>query len=185
MLAAPFIGMPLPLLPLQILWINLVTDGLPGLALGVEPAEKDIMKRPPRSNKGGVISTRLLINIIIVGIIIGTASILTGHIYYSTNNPVWQTMIFMIVTMSQMFYAYSVRSSSESVFKTGLWSNKYLLGAVFLTVVLQLIVVYIPSLASIFGICALSFKDLLIAFAVSSIVLWYDETRKFLIRRSR
>jgi Ca2+-transporting ATPase len=185
MLAAPFIGMPLPLLPLQILWINLVTDGLPGLALGVEPAEKDIMKRPPRSNKGGVISTGLLINIIIVGIIIGTASILTGHIYYSTNNPVWQTMIFMIVTMSQMFYAYSVRSSSESVFKTGLWSNKYLLGAVFLTVVLQLIVVYIPSLASIFGICALSFKDLLIAFAVSSIVLWYDETRKFLIRRSR
>jgi Ca2+-transporting ATPase len=84
-----------------------------------------------------------------------------------------------------MFYAYSVRSSSESVFKTGLWSNKYLLGAVLLTVALQLIVVYIPALSSIFGICALSFKDLLIAFGVSSIVLWYDETRKFFIRRSR
>ena len=185
MLAAPFIGMPLPLLPLQILWINLVTDGLPGLALGVEPAEKDIMKRPPRNNKGGVISTGLLINIIIVGIIIGAASIVTGHIYYSNNSPVWQTMIFMIVTISQMFYAYSVRSSSVSVFKTGLWSNKYLLGAVLLTVALQLIVVYIPALSSIFGICALSFKDLLIAFGVSSIVLWYDETRKFFIRRSR
>jgi Ca2+-transporting ATPase len=155
MLLAPLAGMPLPLLPLQILWVNLVTDGLPGLALSVEPPERDTMSRPPYDPKESIFGRGLGRHVAWVGLLMGLVSLGMGYLTWRAGWENWQTMVFTTLTLSLMGNALAVRSR-ESLFKVGLLSNKALLGAVLLTFVLQLAVVYVPFLQNLFKTNALS-----------------------------
>jgi Ca2+-transporting ATPase len=184
MLAAPLIGMPLPLLPLQILWINLVTDGLPGLAMTVEAAEPNIMARPPFHPKENIFGRGMGRDIIWIGLILAAVSLGMGYWAWNSGNPAWQTMIFTTVTLSQMGNAMALRSDRESLFKLGLFSNKLLLGSVVLTVILQMAVIYLPFLQGIFKTQALSMSDLIISLGLSTFVFLCVEFFKWLLRLS-
>lgn len=183
MLIGPLIGMPLPLLPLQILWMNLVTDGLPALALGVEPPERNIMKRRPYPPNENIFSRGLGIDVIWIGLLMSLLALAVGYNNW-INNPsgVWQTMLFTTLTFAQMALALSVRSENDTIIDKGLLTNKPLLGAVALTIVLQLIVVYLPPLQTLFGTMPLSGIQLLICIAISSIVFLGVELKKVLFR---
>ncbi len=182
MLLAPLLGMPLPLLPLQILWVNLVTDGLPALALGVEPAEPNTMQRPPHPPNENIFGRGLGAHILWVGLLIGVLTLGTGYWYWRADHPNWQTMLFMTLTLTQMAHVLAVRSERESFFRIGLLSNKSLLVAVALTFVLQLAVIYLPWLQSFFSTVALSASDLAICLLLSSVVFWAVEIEKWLRR---
>jgi Ca2+-transporting ATPase len=183
MLIGPLMGMPLPLLPLQILWMNLVTDGLPALALGVEPPERNIMKRRPYPPNENIFSRGLGIDVIWIGLLMSLLALAVGYNNW-LNNPsgVWQTMLFTTLTFAQMALALSVRSENDTIIDKGLLTNKPLLGAVALTIVLQLIVVYLPPLQTLFGTMPLSGVQLLICIAISSIVFVGVELKKVLFR---
>ena len=182
MLIAPFLGMPLPLVPLQILWINLVTDGLPSLALAVEPPERDVMTRPPRNPRESIFGQGLAVHIIWVGLLMGVVSIGMGWRAFRAGDPSWQTMVFMTVTMSQLFQSLAVRSHRDSIFRIGFHTNPALAGTVVLTLVLQLAVIYLPFLQGIFRTVPLSARDLGISLALSTGVFWAVELDKLVLR---
>jgi Ca2+-transporting ATPase len=184
MLIGPLLGMPLPLLPLQILWVNLVTDGLPGLALAVEPAERGVMKRPPFDPKKGIFSDGLGAQIIWVGILMGLVSLAVGYISWRIDpDGPWRTMVFTTLTLSQMGNALATRSSRDSLFKIGLFSNRLMVGAVLLTLVLQLLLIYVPVLQSVFSTEALTAQQLLICLLTSAVVFVILEIYKWFVRR--
>src|ERR671911_282772 len=183
MLVAPFLGLGLPLLPLQILWINLVTDGPPALALSAEPAERGIMRRPPRPPGESVFSRGLGRHVLWVGILMALVSLVTG-VWYSRAAPeIWQTMVFTTLTLSQLSHVMAIRSGDESLFRVGLLSNKPLLGAVTLTFVLQLLAIYTPFFQRFLETEALPLADLAIAVALSTIIFWAVEIEKWLARK--
>jgi Ca2+-transporting ATPase len=177
-LLAPLFGMPIPLLPIHILWINLVTDGLPGLALAPEPHEKNIMGRPPRAPKESIFADGLGLHLVWVGLLMGAASLVTQAVATELDLH-WQTMVFTVLCFSQMGHALAVRSDRQSLFQQGLFSNRSLLGAVLLTVVLQLATIYVPLLQPIFKTEALSLAELTAAIATSSVVFWAVELEKW------
>jgi Ca2+-transporting ATPase len=183
MLLTPFLGMPLPLLPLQILWVNLVTDGLPALALSVEPAERDAMRRPPHPPNEHIFARGLGRHILWVGLLMGLVVLGVGYGYWSAGAAQWQTMVFLTLTLAQMAHVLAIRSDHDSLFRIGLRSNRPLLGAVMLTFVLQLALVYVPLLQGFFTTVALSARDLAIGLAASSIVFWAVELEKWAMRR--
>jgi Ca2+-transporting ATPase len=182
MLLAPLAGMPLPLLPLQILWINLVTDGLPGLALSVEPAERDTMRRPPYDPQESIFGQGLGRHVAWVGLLMGLVSLAMGYWTWRSGWEHWQTMLFTTLTLSQMGHALAVRSRA-SLFKVGLLSNRALLGAVLFTFALQMAVVYVPFLQGLFKTQALSAGELLLSLVLSTVVFWGVEVEKWLMRR--
>jgi P-type Ca2+ transporter type 2C len=184
MLIAPCLGMPLPLLPLQILWINLVTDGLPALALSFEPAEHNIMNRSPYPQDENIFTRGMGKNILWIGLLLGTVALGTGYIYFSIGAVNWQTMLLTVLTLSQMGNALAIRSD-DSLFKIGFSSNKPLSLAVALTLVMQLAVIYIPFLAQTFSTTPLSLTDLIVCFGLSSIVFWAIELKKWFARQSQ
>jgi Ca2+-transporting ATPase len=175
--------MPFALLPLQILWVNLVTDGLPGLALSVEPAEKNVMHRPPYPPNENVFGRGMARQILWVGILMGFVSLGIGYYFWSVGNPNWQTIVFTTLTLSQMGNALALRSERESIFKIGFLSNKALLNAVLLTFLLQIAVIYIPFLQSVFKTNPLTWQELLICLVLSTIVFLGVEFEKLLKRR--
>lgn len=183
MLLAPFLGMPLPLTPLQILWVNLVTDGLPGLALGVEPAERDTMRRPPYRPNENIFGRGMARDILWIGLLMGLVSLLTGFVYWKADRAIWQTMVFTTLTLSQMGNALAVRSERDSLFRIGLFTNKAMLFSVLLTFVLQVAVIYVPFLQSVFNTAALSLEDLLISLALSTVVFFSVEFVKWTLRK--
>lgn len=183
MLAAPLFGLPIPLTPLQILWINLVTDGLPGLALSQEPAERNVMKRPPRSPNEKLFNRSMITNIIWVGIIIGVTSLISGFITYKADSETWRTMVFTTLTMAQMGQALVVRSERNLLLEIGIFSNKQLIGAVLLTAILQLGVIYLPFMQAIFETTALSFANLVLSIALGAVVLIIGEITKLVVRK--
>jgi Ca2+-transporting ATPase len=185
MVLAPFLGMPLPLVPLQILWINLVTDGLPGLAMTVEPAERDVMTRPPYKPDESVFSRGVGRQILMYGFLMGLVSLAVGYYFWSIGHPYWRTIVFTTITLSQMGNALAIRSNRDSLFKIGLLSNKAMLGAVLLTLVTQLAVVYIPFLQSLFKTGPLTASELLLCLVLSTVVFWAIEIEKWVMRLRR
>lgn len=185
MLVAPFLGMPIPLTALQILWINLVTDGLPGLALGIEPPERNVMHRPPFAPDENIFARGLGRHILIFGTMMGMVSVIMGLVTFNMSGPDshWQTMVFTTITLSQMGHALSVRSGIDSLFKQGLFSNRAMLGAVLLTFVLQLGAIYLPVLNEVFNTEPLQLGELVVSLALSSVVFWGVEFEKLLKRR--
>ncbi|MBP1746961.1 MAG: calcium-transporting ATPase, partial [Deltaproteobacteria bacterium] len=143
---APIVGLPVPLLPIHILWINLVTDGLPALALSVEPAEGDVMKRPPRHPKESIFAHGLGLHAIWVGILMGVIVLSIQAWSLSSAGAHWQTMVFTVLCLTQLGHVLAIRSERQSLFTMGLFSNKPLLGAVALTFLLQMAVIYIPAM---------------------------------------
>jgi Ca2+-transporting ATPase len=141
MLVGPFLGLPLPLLALQILWINLLTDGPPALALSAEPSEKGTMRRPPYPPNEGVFARNLGTHVIWVGALMALVALAVGVSYFGPRPEIWQTMVFTTLTFSQMAHVLAIRSDKGSFFSAPL-SNKSLLAAVAGTFVLQLLAVY-------------------------------------------
>ena len=178
----------LPLLATQILWINLVTDGLPALALGVDPADADVMSRPPRPRSEGIVTRRMWMGILFVGAIMATGTLLvldaclpggliegTGDLRYA------QTMAFTTLMMFQVFNVFNARSDEQSAFH-GFFRNHWLWGAIGLSLALQVAVVYVPFLQNAFSTMNLSFADWLRCAAVASSVLWLRELSKWITR---
>ncbi|HEC96920.1 MAG TPA: cation-translocating P-type ATPase [Nitrospirae bacterium] len=180
---APFLGLPIPLLPIHILWINLMTDGLPALALSVEPEEGDVMKRPPRHPGESIFAHGLGIHAIWVGLLMAGIVLSVQTWTIRTESAHWQTMVFTVLCISQLFHVLAIRSEKESSFKVGLFSNKPLLGAVILSFGLQMAVIYIPFLNPIFRTEPLSAGELAITLAVSSVVFFAVEGEKLFKRR--
>jgi Ca2+-transporting ATPase len=180
---APFLGLPIPLLPIHILWINLVTDGLPGLAFTAEPAEPGIMQRPPRPPQESIFAHGMWQHIIWVGLFVGGISIASQAWAISRGVEYWQTVVFTVLTVSQLFHSLAVRSETASLFTIGLFSNLPMLGAVILTVVMQLAVIYLPSFNALFHTRPLPLFDLVVCLGLSSLVLFAVETEKWLVRR--
>jgi Ca2+-transporting ATPase len=183
MLAAPLFGMPLPLLPLQILWMNLVTDGLPALALGVEPPEADLMQRPPHRPDESIFARGMGRHVIWVGLLMGFLSLGAGYWYWRNGDSNWQTVLFTTLTLSQMAHVMAIRSESRSLFQIGLMSNKPLLGAVSFAVALQLALVYLPFLRTVFGTRGLPLRDLALTIAMSSVIFIAVEFEKRILQR--
>jgi len=180
---APFLGLPLPLLPIHILWINLVTDGLPGLALTAEPPERDLMTRPPRPPGESLFAHGMWQHMIWVGVLIGGLSIGAQAWAWHAGDAHWQTMVFTVLTLAQLVHVLVIRSERDSLFTLGLRSNLPLLGAVTLTVALQLAVIYLPGLQSVFKTAPLTGTELLLCFAFAGVVLIAVEAEKWLVRR--
>jgi Ca2+-transporting ATPase len=182
MLLAPFLGKPIPLLPLQLLWLNLLTDGLLGLGIGVEKAESDTMNRPPYSPKEGIFSRGAGLQVAWVGVLIGGLALALGSWYYFTGREQWQTMVFSFLAFAQVFQALASRSSRDSFIKLGLSGNPLLAGMAFLVLALQLLVIYVPALSSFFSVEPLSAVDLLIAMGTGALVLLAMEVEKLMKR---
>jgi Ca2+-transporting ATPase len=183
MLLGPLLGMPLPLLPLQILWMNLVTDGLPALSLSVEAPERDVMQRPPHPPGESIFSRGLGRDVIWVGLLMGLVSLALGFFFWRAGSPAWQTVVFSTLTFSQLFLAFAVRSERDSIFEIGPWSNRANLGAVLATFMLQLGVVYIPFVQGVFKTVPLAGGELALCLALSSLPLWAIELEKWIARR--
>jgi P-type Ca2+ transporter type 2C len=180
MLAAPFFGMPLALLPLQILWMNLVTDGLPALALSAEPPESITMQRPPYPPSESIFARGMGRHVVWVGMLMGLLSLGIGYWYWKANDPNWQTMIFTTLTFSQMAHILAIRSGRQSLFRAGLFSNKPLLAAVCLTIALQLALLYVENLRQVFRTTALSSVNLAATAAFAAVIFCAVELEKYL-----
>jgi Ca2+-transporting ATPase len=180
----------LPLLATQILWINLVTDGAPALALGVDPADARTMSRHPRPRKEGVLTRRMWGGIIFVGAIMAAGTLLVldaslpGGLIEGSGTVVHaQTMAFTTLTMFQLFNVFNARSDEQSAF-VGLFRNSWLWGAIALSLSLHVAVIYVPFLQQAFSTTALTLGDWLICTTVASSVLWLRELSKLGARRS-
>ena len=179
---APFLGFPNPLLPIHILWINLVTDGLPALALASERAEKDAMKRPPRPPKQSLFANGVGYHIIWVGMLMAGATLFTQY-WAIKNGWHWQTMVFSVLAFSQLGHVLAVRSDRTFLFQQGFLSNKPLLLAVGATFMLQLGVIYLPFMNPIFRTEPLDLEELLFSGAMALVVFHAVEVEKWV--RSR
>ena len=161
------LGVKSPLLAIQLLWVNLVTDSLPAIALGLEPPEKNIMNIPPRDSRKSIFADGLMGKIVVEGFMIGMFTILAffiGNKYYGIE--VARTMAFISLGMLELIHSFNVKSE-ESIFKVGFFENKYLLGAFLLGSVLQLGIIFVPSLAEIFKLTQLNTTQWLITIAIS------------------
>lgn len=180
---APLVGLPMPLLPIHILWINLVTDGLPALALSVEPAEGDVMSRPPRHPKESIFAHGLGAHAIWVGFLMGCIVLFVQVWSIKTGHAHWQTMVFTVLCLTQLGHVLAIRSEKESLFTIGFFSNEYLLGAVVFTLILQMATIYVPFLNPLFKTEPLTFNELIFTFALSSVVFFAVEIEKLIKRR--
>jgi Ca2+-transporting ATPase len=179
---APILGLPLPLQPIQILWMNLVTDSLPALALAVEPAEGEVMNRPPRDPRESIFAHGLGVFCIWVGLLMAAVCIGVQHLELAKGNDRWETMVFTVIVWGQLTTALAVRSEKVSLFKLGLFTNKAMLGAVLSGVLLQLAVIYVPSLNPIFKTDPLTAGELLYCAIVSFVPFIAIEWEKFVKR---
>ena len=157
------LGLPIPLLPIHILWVNLVTDGLPGLALAAEPAERGVMQRAAPARREPV-RRWLWQHVLFIGLLIGGLCLGVQAWALATGHAHWQTMVFTVLTFAQMAHVMAIRSEREPLWRQGLASNLPLLGAVLLTFALQLATIYVPWLQPIFKTEALDADELAICF---------------------
>jgi len=186
------IGLPIPVIAVQILWINLVTDSFPALALSVDPPEEDVMLRPPRDPQEPVITRRMFYNMIIVGVVMCVSTLLVFSFALGVFSPIGisysnldkaRTIAFTNLVFLQLFNALNTRSRRESLFKIGFFSNKYLVLGIIISVILQLAVVYLPPLQTLFHTVALSLLEIVTILLVSSTILFGAEIMKFFERR--
>ncbi len=183
-------GLILPLLATQVLWVNLITDGPPALALGVDPAEPHLMQRPPRRPDEHVITSEMWINVAIVGVVMAACTLLSldaslpgGFIAGNGDIRHGRAMAFTTLVLSQFFNAFNSRSHEKSAFDGT--RNPWLIAAVLFSLSLQWLVLYLPFLQEAFQTTALSIRDWIVCVSMASAVLWVVEVFKWSIRRSR
>ncbi|KAF2957419.1 ATPase [Thermotoga sp. Ku-13t] len=177
--------LPLPLIPVQILWMNLVTDGLPALALGVEPAEPDVMTRPPRDPKEGIMSRDVIKKIFIGGLLL---SVLTLFVYgwalmEHDEIRLLRTMVFFTLCTGQLFHAFNSKSLKHSLFKVGIRNNPRLILACVVSFLLLLAVIYVPGLQNVFGTTTLAGHQLLVSLIAAFMIVPLFELVKWFDRR--
>jgi Ca2+-transporting ATPase len=182
MLLAPLLGLPVPLVATQILWINLITDGLPAVALGMEPAERNVMRRGPRPANESILAGGLWQHALWVGLLMAAVVIPLQAVSRAADWP-WQTMVFTTLALLQLGHALAVRSETQSTFTLGLRSNWWLVGAVALSLVAQLAVVYVPALRLAFQTEALSAAQLAVVAVLSTAAFVAVEIEKWWRRR--
>jgi Ca2+-transporting ATPase len=178
-LFASLIGLPLPLLPIQILWINLVTDGIPGLALAYEEEEHDIMNRPPRPANESLFAHGNALHILWVGSLMAFIVLLTQYITMKNFGSHWQTMVFSVLVFSQIGHVLSIRSEKQFIFQKGIFSNPLLIYTIVITIILHLLVIYTPIGNHLLKTEPLSLKELLFCIGVSAIVFHAVELEKW------
>jgi len=190
---------PVPLIATQILWVNLITDSLPAIALGVDPGDKDVMKQKPRNPKESFFAHGAGLRAVIGGVLIGLFTLLAfyyglSHHGYQLGSrmlsdealevalPYARTMSFVVLAVSQLFYSLSMRNFDKSIFRVGLFSNLYLIGAIVAGILLQLVVITIPVLADAFGVHNLSLSEWGVALGFALIPLLVNEVIKLFSR---
>lgn len=186
---------PVPLLPTQILWINLITDSLPAISLGIDPGDKDVMRKKPRNPKESFFAHGAWLRAIIGGVLIGILTLTAfylgliehGYTLGSQNIPedvltYARTMSFVVLAGSQLFYSLSMRNEYKSIFQIGIFSNKYLIGAIIIGFILQIGVISVPFLAEAFKVQNLSIMDWDIVILLALIPLIVNEIIKIFIR---
>ncbi|WP_298270858.1 cation-translocating P-type ATPase [Geobacter sp.] len=178
---APFLGLPLPLLPLQILWLNLLCDSLPGLALAGEPAGRDVMNRPPVNPSEGIFAGGRGLYVAGHGLLIGAVA-LALQVWALRRGLPWQTMVFTFLVVNRLAVAQAVRSDRDSLLRIGIFSNLPLAGAILITLLLQLAVVYFPPLSAVFSTTALPFEPLLFTLGLAGGMLAVSEMQKLVLR---
>jgi Ca2+-transporting ATPase len=184
MLAAPLFGVHIALRPLQLLWLNLLTDGLMGLGLGTEPAEKNTMKKPPRHPDQPVLTAPDLRYVIWSGLLIGIISLGTGYFYYDPANPenqIWQTMIFATIGFTQIGNAFGLRANVKKPFSYK--TNPLFLILTFVTIGLQLFAIYFPPLQKTFGLVPLSLEQLGISFGLGILLFVANGLERMLVKK--
>jgi Ca2+-transporting ATPase len=190
--AAPILGLGgVPLTPLQILWMNLVTDGLPALALAVEPPEPDVMNRPPFSPRESIFARGLGAYIVRIGIVFAVITIILMewayfHVQSATGDGLsperWKTMVFTSLCIAQMGHAIAIRSNNQLTIEMNPLSNIFVLGAVIATTILQLLLIYVPPLRNFFGTHYLPLHELLICIGFSALMFVWIECEKIFFR---
>jgi P-type Ca2+ transporter type 2C len=182
-------GMTIPLTTLQILWMNLITDGIPALALGLEKPEPNAMSRKPYAPNESILKRGLGRHILLIGGTLGAVALGLGVWAFNAGwtaldgQLAWKTMVFMMLTMAQMGHALGLRSHTQSLFSMNLLGNKILLGAVMSTLVLQLLAIYLPFFNNLFGTSPLTLWQLALCLVLSTTVFWAVELEKLLMRR--
>ncbi len=181
--ASPLLGGGVPLTPLQILWMNLVTDGFPALALAMEPAEPAVMQRPPYNPRESIFARGLGLYMVRIGIVFAILTIVLmvwayNHTQGTPDPERWKTMVFTTLCLAQMGHAIAVRSDTQLTIQMNPKTNPYLWGAVGLTTVLQLLLIYFPPLRSFFGTHFLSFTELSICLGFSALMFVWIEMEK-------
>jgi Ca2+-transporting ATPase len=179
---APFLGLPVPLLPIQILWINLITDSLPGLALASEPAERDVMQRAPRAPTETLFARGLGVHALLVGLLIAGLVLAVEAWHVRAGSEAWRTAALTTLCFTQLGQVLAIRSERTSVLSLGLRTNLPLLGAVALTFSLQLAVVYVPALGVIFKTVPLGAADLAVCIGSAAATFAIVEAEKWLRR---
>ena len=174
-----------PLLPIHILWVNLITDSFPALSLGIDPLDEDVMNKPPRNPEESIFSgymNYLFFNGLIIGLI-SLSAFKIGERLYPNSLIHAQTITFLVLSISQLFFSLNMRNTKKSIFKLGLFKNKYLIFSIIVGIFLQLIIVFVPFLSSVFKVYSLSFKDLAIVFLISLIPFTLNELLKLTLRK--
>lgn len=180
---APLLGLPMPLLPIHILWINLVTDGLPGLALAKEKAEYDVMLRPPRPSSESLFAGGIGFHIIWVGMFMATITLIIQAVALHMQILHWQTMVFTVLSLSQLAHVLGIRSERQFLFQQGIISNVPLFLAVLLTVLLQLTIIYLPKANELFHTEPLSVSEFSVCILGAAILFHAVEVEKWLRKR--
>jgi Ca2+-transporting ATPase len=172
-------GLPLPLTPIQILWINIIMDGPPAQSLGVEPFDEEVIKKPPRNPRQPIFNSFMIASILASALLMVTGTLFVFYTFLDEDDETRAvTMCFTTFVMFQMFNAFNCRSEERSLFQIGLQSNKFFNFAIGGSLLLQLAAVYVPFLQDLFGTKSISLSDLGVCFAVASSILVLDETRK-------
>ncbi len=195
-LVSILLNWPVPLIATQILWVNLITDSLPAIALGMDPGDKDVMKQKPRNPKESFFAQGASFRAVVGGLLIGVFTLIAfyyglyEHGYHLETDKVPEsaltyarTMAFIVLSVSQLFYSLSMRNFNKSIIKIGLFSNMLLIGAIVVGIVLQLVVIYVPFLATAFGVQSISFADVVLVIAFCLIPLIVNEIIKLFSRK--
>ena len=188
MFVASLVGLPVPLLPIHILWVNLVTDGLPALALGVDPVDPGIMRRPPRPKNEPVITKQRVILMLTQGAFIAFCSLFAFvFVLFIEKEGIGRarTAAFIVLACSQLFHSFNCRSMTESLFKIGIFTNKKLIAANLISFFLQMAVVYMPFSQRIFKTEPLGLFDWILVVTISSFPLWAMEAVKMINKKRK
>jgi P-type Ca2+ transporter type 2C len=190
--AAPMLGLTVPLIPLQILWMNLVTDGLPALALAVEPAEPNVMQRPPvdprenifaRGMGAYMVRIGIILAVITIALMVWAQSYTTTHVFANAPDPDrWETMVFTTLCLAQMGHAIAIRSNTQLTIELDPRTNPYIWGSVIMTTVLQMVLIYVEPFRVFFGTHLLTPTELAVCFGFSALMFVWIELEKLVIR---